>query len=82
MRSKYIAAGMSALAFGLGVSFWWAASEMERQTQKAHAAQMAQLVAEEKVQALSDKLVYATRAREFAEASQIIMENVRTHGAS
>jgi hypothetical protein len=74
MRSVHLTYALAALCFGLSISFWRAAHENERLTEQVHAAEMAQLTAEEDAQSLREKLRGETRALQIAEAAQIIAE--------
>jgi hypothetical protein len=74
MRSIYVTYALAALSFGLSIAFWRAANENGRLVGLAHAAEMAQLIAEEEAQSFREKLRQETKGRQLAEASQTVAE--------
>src|SRR5882757_5869271 len=77
MRSTYATYALAALVFGLSIAFWRSARDNGRLEQIAHAAEMAQLTAEEDAHALRERLRREIKGREFAEAAQTIAENAQ-----
>jgi hypothetical protein len=68
MRGKYIIGLFLSLGFGFGLASWRATAEFGPRLQAAaHLAAMAQLAAEERANALGEKLDQETEARETAE---------------
>src|SRR5947209_1033221 len=77
MRSThqlYALAIISALCFGLGVSFWRSAVENKRLVAAIHAAEMARMTAEDDAKESRDSLRREVKARQFAETAQSVAE--------